>query len=152
MRSIFLFAAILLYIPVAGQVLNLEEIEFSVEHYKSGNYKDQLISLGFLLTDVKKEGESGLYEKWTRESDSLQVTIQYSDSFKFTKLTVSSTEPTNDSYLKSILNEVTKSYSKKTIDDQSYYLNEGKPELTVHVVSLEKKDPTVEEIIFFRKY
>lgn len=152
MRSIFLAIALFFSLSVAGQVLNLEEIEYSVENIESGKYKEKLTSSGFQLNETKKDGKSGIFEKWSRQDKALYVTIQHNASFKFTKMLISSSEPLRKPGIRNIIDEVSRSYSKKTIDDQFYYLSEVKPEITIHVVDLKEENTAVEGIIFFRKY
>ena len=152
MKSILFILSLFLSTTVTGQVLNLEEIEYSVENIDSEGYKGKLEASGFELIEEGKEGKSGIYEKWVRTDNTLFITIQHNKSFKFTKFLVSSAEASSKSTIRNLLDEVSRNYSKKTIDDRFYYLSEDNPELTIHIVDLENNNTSVEGVIFFRKF
>lgn len=152
MKNIFLILSLIVTFSASGQVLNLDQIEFSIENIESGDYKSKLTSSGFELVSTDVEGKNGMYEKWVRKDNAIYVTIQHNDSFKFTKLLVSSADASSKTTIRNILDEVSKSYSKKTIDDQSYYLSEENPEMTIHFIKLRKEDKSIEGVMFFRKY
>lgn len=152
MRNIFFSVCFFFTFSVSGQTLNLDKLEHFVENVESGEYREKLSSSGFELIENSKEGSNGVYEKWVREDNAVYVTIQHNDTFKFTKLLVASAELSSKPTIRNLLDEVSRNYSKKTINDQFYYLSEENPELTIHIIELTKDDTTVEGVMFFRKY
>lgn len=152
MRPIFFAIFSLLSTEINAQVIKLNEIEKKIITSKNQDYHKFLERKGFELMESKKEGTNGVYENWIFNNKNLHLTVQNNDGIGFTKVTLSEGIEANDSAVESMISDINREYSNKTINNHSYYIKEDNPETTIHLIKLRREGKSVDGVLFFHKH
>ena len=146
---VFIFSLSFLYLN--AQEIDLQHLQQTID-IPGNNYKNVLAEKGFEMVSDEKEGPEGFYQLWVQKDSHLQLIVQHNPVFRFTKLIVTSTAASSEKIIHKLYEELVSEYNKMVEGEDTYFIDEENPNITVHVISQAQNNFLSRSLMFFRKY
>lgn len=145
----FIFSLSFLYLN--AQEIDLQHLQQTID-IPGNNYKNVLAEKGFEMVSDEKEGPEGFYQLWVQKDSRLQLIVQHNPVFRFTKLIVTSTAASSEKIIHKLYEELVSEYNRMVEGEDTYFIDEENPNITVHVISQAQNNFLSRSLMFFRKY